>query len=413
MKKNLFCLSMILLSSASFAATYTPVHEKSNFEDTAEFKAIMEQLKPYGTFVSKAAPSVDVVKPDLPQEMGKGQRAVEEAKARNRAILAGMKTEDKKINEQITDNNLSEMDRLKLETKKVQEGWKKEIAETRAQWKHEQDIFLGRIKIYKENTFVIPAPAAKEKIIEKKEIPALPDAYIVGGALTVPVRDQKDRPTCAAFAGIRAMEILLAQNKVDRDLSEQYFYWASKPACQSSPCSEKGSWVTFGLDYSKEQPKVDIPTEQNCAYKDGSVPQNETQLPITSSCHMGVVKVESYETVRTLADVIEKIKNDTPVVVSAKLTPNFYLNQGLITLADENKGADKMNSHSLGHAFLAVGVIELPEKMLASEGRYCIVVTNSWGMGWGAGGFSCITENWFTKNRGNNPFVAITKVSAE
>ncbi len=413
MNKKLLSLSMTLLSAGCFAATYTPVHEKTNFEDAPEYKAMMEQLRPYGAFVSKVEPKVEDVKTDVPKEMSKGQRAVEEAKARNRAILAGMKTEDKKVNEQIADNNLSEMDRLKLETKKVQEGWKKEIAETRAQWKREQDIFLGRIKIYKENTFVIPAPAPKEKIIEKKEIPSLPDAYIVGGALSVPVRDQKDRPTCAAFAGIRAMEIILAQNKVERDLSEQYFYWASKPACQSSPCSEKGSWVTYGLDYSKDQPNVDIPTEQNCAYKDGSVPQNETQLPITSSCHTGVVKVESYETVRTLADVIEKVKNDTPVVVSAKLTPNYYLNQGLITLADENKGADKMNSHSLGHAFLAVGVIELPEKMQATEGRYCIVVTNSWGKGWGAGGFSCITENWFTKNRSNNPFVAITKVSGE
>ena len=404
MKKNLL---FFLLSLPAFGTTYSVVNQRSDFESAPEYKAIMEQLKPYGEFAKKTETPVE---PTKPKEMSQGQRMVEEAKARNRAMIAQMRDEEKKMMDQKSESGMSEMDRLKLETQKVQQGWKQEVKDSLAQWKREQDIFLGRIKVYKANTFVIPAP--KEVIVEKKEIPALPDAYIIGGAFSVPVRDQKDRPTCSAFTAIRSIEIILAQNNIERDLSEQYFYWASKPSCQSSPCSEKGSWIVNGLDYSKNQRSVDIPTEQNCAYSDETVVKNETQLPMTSGCKTGVAKVEAYEAVKTLSDLITKLKNNTPVVLSAKLTPNFYLNSGLITLADENKGRDKLDGHSLGHAFLAVGVIELPQKLLATEGRYCIVVTNSWGKGWGAGGYSCVTENWLLKNRSQNSFVAVTKVSA-
>lgn len=404
---NLVAMTLLLSFSAS-AAMYTVTPEQSvSFRENPSFKAIMEELKPYGAYTVK---QIQTKTPS--PEMSSGQKMIEEAKARNRAILAKMREDEKKMLEPKSEaETLSEMEQLKRETKRVQEGWKKEVQETRAQWKKEQDIFLGRVKIYKQNTFEIPAP--KEVIIEEKVIPTLPDAYIVNGAFDIPVRDQKDRPTCSAFSGVRAVEIILAQNKIGKDLSEQYFYWASKPACQSSPCSEKGSWIVHGLDHSKDQKRVDIPVEATCSYQADTLPKNETHLPIASGCKEGVVKVVDYEAVRTMADVITKIKINTPVIVSAKLTPNYYLNRGLITLADENKGKDKMDGHSLGHAFLAVGVLELPEKMLSTEGRYCIVVTNSWGTGWGAGGFACITENWFTKNRSKNSFVAVTKISAE
>jgi acyl-CoA-binding protein len=208
------------------------------------------------------------------------------------------------------------------------------------------------------------------------------------------------------------MEILLAQNKNIQDLSEQYFYWASKPNCQNGPCTEKGSWITYGYKYSKEQPSIDVPLESYCLYKPLSVSQNETQIPLTPSCKDGVAKVESYEEVRTLAEVIERLKQDLPVVMAAKLTENFYHNKGLITLEDSKKVITrKMDSHSLGHAFLAVGVMELPEKLRATEGAYCIVAVNSWGKGWGAGGYSCLTQNWLEKHRQPSPFVVVNKLS--
>jgi hypothetical protein len=397
-KSPFFLLFFPVLSMASgfhIRPAQSPV-----FDSAPEYKAIMAELKPYGDFAVKK-----VVIPE-DKSMSKGAQMVEEAKARNRELLAQRNKTEKETKK----DELSGPALWKEETKKAYEGWRQEILEQRKFWQREQEVFLGRIKMYKDNTFEIPAK--KEVIIEKKITRDLPDAHIVNRAFKILVRDQEGRPTCAAFAGIRAIEILLAQNEKDQDLSEQYLYWASKPKCQSSPCSEKGSWVPNGFRYSQKQLRQDIPSEENCGYSADSVQKNETQTPLSGDCSQGIVKVIDFEEVKTLADVIEKIQKDTPVIMAARLTENFYRNKGLVTLAEsETKVASSLDGHSQGHAFLAVGVIELPQKLQKTEGSFCIVVANSWGVGWGAGGYSCLTQNWLNKYRQPSPFTAVTQVS--
>lgn len=397
----------LLISSVSFASTIEVVRGDYKFQEMPEYKAILAQLKSFGEFSSKETPVVETKPTQKP--MSRGEQMVEEAKARNRAILAQRNAEEKKAQE--SDEGMTELEKWKREEKKTLNEWKKESRDELRRWKREQDIFLGKIKVYKENTFVLPVK--EEKIVEKKiPVEAVPDVHIVNAAFSVPVRDQAARPTCVAFAGIRAIETILAQNNQTTDLSEQYLYWAGKPKCQTSPCSEKGSWVTQAYRYSQEQMNVDIPAEIDCGYKASSLPENETQIPLLPTCKQGQAKVQSYTEVRTIADVVDSVKRDIPVIVAAKLSENFYKNQGLITLADSQKtSSGKLDGHSLGHAFLAVGVMELPEKLKATEGNFCIVVANSWGTGWGAGGYSCITQNWFEKYRQPSPFVAVTKVS--
>lgn len=398
-------LILSLLITPVIAATYVPVSGDYKFQDAPEYQAILAQIKTKGEFASKELKTpTPTVKP-----MTRGEQVVAEAKARNREIIAAQNKAAAQA-PATTDIN-ADWEKIKAEDKKTRDGWKQEVKDSLTQWKKEQDIFLGKIKVYKENTFVIPAP--KEIIVEKKEIINLPDVQIVNGAFNVPIRDQSARATCSAFAGIRALEVILNQNKIDKDLSEQYFYWASKPECMSSPCAQKGSWVTSAYRFSKQRPQVDIPTESNCAYQATSVDKNETQTPLPSNCNVGSAKVENYQEVRTLSDVIDSLKKNTPVIVAAKLSENFYKNQGLVTLADStNTRGVSLDNHALGHAFLAVGVIELPEKIKSSEGAYCIVVANSWGKGWGAGGYSCLTERWLTKFRQPAPFIAVTKISA-
>lgn len=398
MLKFIFILSFI---GQVLANNYSPISEKYDFAKSPEYTAIMANLKTYGEFSSnRPAPA-----PDYPREMSRGERAVEEAKARNRAILAEKYKEDAARVEKKDD-----LESWKKEVMATQEAWKKEVKDTLAQWKHEQDIFLGRIKVYKENTFEIPVKT--EKIVEKKvPLENLPDAHIVNGAFEIPVRDQKDRPTCSAFAGVRAVEVLLAQNKQKTDLSEHYFYWASKPNCQSSPCTEKGSWVTPGFRYSQSHPDFDVPLESSCAYVSARLEQNETQTPLPEECKKGSAKVLGFEEVRSLSEVVEYLKKDVPVIMAARLSENFYRNKGLIRLSESGSTGTQLDPHAKGHAFLAVGVMELPDKLVPEEGTFCIVIANSWGTGWGAGGYSCLTEKWLTKFRRPSPFVAVTKIS--
>ncbi len=403
-------LLLVTLSQA-WAAEYSPQAIERDYESAPEYKAIMAQLAPYGDFSDKNMPvkAEDVVKP---KPMGRGEQMVEEAKARNRAILAQNAKDAKAAADTTAANPQDDMQKLRAENKKTLESWKKEVSDQQKIWKTQQAIFLGRLKVYKENTFDIPVK--EEKIIEEKVTPNLvPEVHIVGAAFKMPIRDQKDRPTCAAFAGIRAMEIILAQNKIEKDLSEQYLYWASKPTCRTSPCTEKGSWITHGLRYSSSQPRVDVPLESSCAYQNLPEPANETQVPLSTKCHQGIAKVVSFEDVRSLVDVVKSIKKNIPVIISAKLSENYYINNGLVTLEASSKKTGKIDGHAQGHAFLAVGVIELPEKLKILEGAFCLVVANSWGLGWGTGGYSCLTENWLTKFRSQAPFVAITKVTAD
>ena len=393
---------VVLFMSQAHAEVLSSVSGDSTYQTAPEYQAILGQLKLMGDYTEKPLPG--------PKPMTRGEQVVAEARARNKALIA-----QNNKNEKIADlrnQNLSDLDRLKLEDQKTRESWKKEVIDQRKIWQKEQDLFLGRIKVYRENTFEIPVK--KEVIIEKKVIPALPEVSIVNGAFLVSIRDQFARPTCSAFAGIRALEILLTQNKLEHDLSEQYFYWASKPDCQSRPCGQKGSWVNSAYRYSQKNKSIDIPTENNCSYQTKGMDLNETQIPLPAKCQEGVVKVENFEEVRTLSDVIEKLKQNIPVIMAAKLSENFYKNQGIVSLADADKKVGvTLDNHALGHAFLAVGVMELPEKIRPVEGSFCVVIANSWGKGWGAGGYACLTEKWLAKFRQPAPFVAVTKVSVK
>lgn len=161
-----------------------------------------------------------------------------------------------------------------------------------------------------------------------------------------------------------------------------------------------------GLEFSKSQKTSDVPTEEACSYVPTSIPQNETQLPLTESCRRGMVRVSGYKEVLTISEALEEVKQDAPVIMAAKLTENFYLNKGLITLADAEKVSTR-DAHALGHAFLAIGFIELPQELKEKEGDLCVLVVNSWSKGWGSGGYSCLTLNWLTKYRTKAPFVAL------
>lgn len=400
----------LVMSTLSIAKTLTPISAQSyKYQDAPEYQAILLNLKTFGTFSlnnSEPEESKTVVK-----SLSRGEQMVEAAKARNRAILAERNKQEVDSNRlgalPSKDGHLQEW---KSEEKRTLNEWKKHTQDQLISWKKEQEIFLGRLQVYKKNMFEIPIKV--EKIAEIKiSKESVPNVHIVNGAFKVPIRDQFYRPTCVAFAGVRAIETILAQHDQAYDLSEQYLYWASKPKCQTAPCAEKGSWITPAYRYSQNHVAIDIPLENDCSYKMDTLPSNETQIPLGESCKQGSVKVSNFMEVRTISEVIELIKKDTPVVVAAKLSENFYKNKGLISLSDSRSTGLKLDAHAMGHAFLAIGLMELPDNLKSVEGQFCIVVANSWGKGWGVGGYSCMTEKWFEKFRQPSAFVAPVKIT--
>lgn len=390
----------------------------------------------------KLLPLIEKKKQNKQGSVNKGKRGrmiIEEMKQRNREKLALMRGVDpskvksgadivkmqqsnnKELIQKINELSKSEewrnlaVDEIKSLKKKMQKDFlrmKKKHLPTLKEWEKKRKGFTKNIKDYKNSLEDIPLVLPVSKEDQKKEIQATikKEYKLTASSLSVPIRDQSARPTCAAFAGVRSLEIMLAQNNKELDLSEQYFYWASKPKCRNRKCNIRGSWVGHGLDFSKDARKIDIPTESMCPYEKFSKRNNETQIPLSSGCNQGVVKVNEFEYFKNLDGVIKSLDQDKPVTLGVKLTPNFYKNNGLILYSEKDQGG-KLDSHSQGHMVLIVGYMKLPQVL--DEGKVCFIIANSWGQGWGQGGHACLSEKWVRNQRNRNPFVSLSSIRSE
>lgn len=218
------------------------------------------------------------------------------------------------------------------------------------------------------------------------------DEYIVPGVESIPVRNQKARGTCASFAGIGTIEhaIITSTDLPSIDLSEQHFYWLSKPSCQDTPCGNGGSTYWRGMWASEEASSFDLPLESDCTYSGKTVPGNETQIPLDDTCFDGVAKVQVLGQTGSAQDIIDALEDGYIMAYGSALSRNWERNSGLITL--EGSGWSGETSHASGHAYQIVGYRELPD--MPEEGGMCFIIKNSWGPGWGVDGYSCMTLAW-------------------
>lgn len=284
-------------------------------------------------------------------------------------------------------------------------AWQKEYDETVARWEKAKKEFTKNIDKHKSATIDIDAFAPS---LTQSQSPSLTsttshaisalapgDFYVIPGAMEIPIRSQAYRGTCAAFTGVRAMETILMQNDISADLSEQHFYWLSKPKCQKQPCTkaQSGSWFTYGLINSRLN-KEGILTEADCPYSASPIASNETQTPLNSCQFRPGVRAGKYKQSLTLPSVLDEIAANHPVMAGVKLSDNFY-KDNIITQRDIGKYSGKKDNHAGGHAVLLIGYIRLPQQM--NEGNFCVITANSWGYGWGAGGYGCLTEKWLNQ----------------
>lgn len=219
--------------------------------------------------------------------------------------------------------------------------------------------------------------------------------FVVPNLDKLPVRDQAGRGTCAAFAGIGNIEaavLKMAPELETVDLSEQRFYWLAKPQCRNGNCgqSEEGSNMTEGFRISRGHAGLDIVSEDDCPY----VPEfrrNDTQSPQQASCSRGIADVRAEVAVHSVQGLVNALRQyQLPIPIGTRLSRNFESGESLITLA--GSGTDGQTRHSSGHGYLVVGYQHQPN--LADEGGICFVIRNSWGRGWGRGGYSCVTQAW-------------------
>ncbi|MCB9550236.1 MAG: C1 family peptidase [Myxococcales bacterium] len=242
------------------------------------------------------------------------------------------------------------------------------------------------------------------------------DEYVIPQAERVPVRNQGARGTCAAFAGTASMEYAALNTKAGGydlktlDLSEQRFYWLSKPECQgpSGDCGA-GSWFGSGFDAAKSGKGFPVPLEADCPYNT-SPGANDTQYPHPASCERGAARVDAVETWCGLEGLVDLLHRGFAVPIGSPLTANWEQNEGLITKRDF--AAQGSTVHAGGHAYLIIGYRKLPK--MPEEGGLCFIIKNSWGKGWGVNGHACMTLAWMEAVGGDRftyGFPAVTKVT--
>ncbi|WP_164078309.1 C1 family peptidase [Alteromonas facilis] len=284
-------------------------------------------------------------------------------------------------------------------------AWEQEYQETVARWQKAKEEFQKNKETYKQGTIDIRAAAQQKPKLGNALQSSRPisldnmkpgDFYLIPRALDVPIQNQAGRGTCAAFTGVRAMETVLLQSDIKVNLSEQHFYWLSKEDCQQTPCTDEqsGSWFTNGLENSKRN-KVGVLTEVHCPYDISTNPKNETHTPLACRFVPGIRAGKIYDGL-SKPQVLEAIQSNYPVMAGMRLTDNFY-EDSLVTVSNIGRYSGNTDSHAGGHALLLVGLIRLPAEL--NEGRFCAVTANSWGDGWGVGGFGCLTEKWLDRNK--------------
>jgi C1A family cysteine protease len=293
---------------------------------------------------------------------------------------------------------------------KSADSWYAEKMKILSDWNKALKIYKKNLPTYKKNLVNFES-FGSSNISQKNQ--SLKVRAIGTDFLTIPkaffsnVNDQGRRPTCAAFAATRAIEIALAQSGIEEKLSEQFFYYASKPQCQSSPCSKKGSWPLRAFNKSKNSSNPDIPLASACPYKKQSKSGNETQVPLRDTCFQGRHKLTKFTKAQSLQSIINQLNRGAAVVSAFKLSPNFYTNKGVVLYKDSLKSGS-MNSHAAGHAVLLIGYMKIPGSL--NEGQICFITANSWGTGWGKGGHACLSEKWVNKYRFSIPFLAVNSV---
>lgn len=285
-------------------------------------------------------------------------------------------------------------------------AWQKQYEETVAKWATAKEEYNSNIDKVAASTFDIESEMKNAPILQNTisagesfatQSMAPGEFHLIPKSLDIKIKNQAFRPTCAAFTGVRALETVLMQNNIPSDFSEQHFYWMSKSKCQKQACSdsEGGSSFIAGLA-ATQRSKVGVLTESDCAYNIFQDKTNETQTPLNHCNAKPGVSAGKAVVDLSLSQVVQQIHTNNPVMAGIKLSDNFY-HDGFVGLGNIGKYDNKTDRHAGGHAVLLVGYIALPSDL--NEGKYCLVTANSWGDGWGVGGYGCLSERYLARQK--------------
>jgi hypothetical protein len=189
-----------------------------------------------------------------------------------------------------------------------------------------------------------------------------------------PIRDQGQRPTCLAFA---ASDLHAALRGTWSPLSCEYVFYHAQKRAKRKPT--EGATLTSILEALRDDGQ---PHEAGWAYL--------TQLPADLTQWQPPVGIaplfrRAGEAGKdTLDAIIDELARGRPVLILLKLSRSFdwVKADGVVDPA-----AGEQPEHLRRHAVIALGHGEI-------GGQRAVLVRNSWGDGWGDGGYGWLTETY-------------------
>jgi hypothetical protein len=215
------------------------------------------------------------------------------------------------------------------------------------------------------------------------------------------IRNQAERGTCVAHAGLAAFEHYLTVRGAYQDLSEQFLYWNCKR--NDGIPNEEGTWLEIAIPLLRREGCC---TEGRWPYNPTPVPGNEGQGPPPSGAQLEALsfRVPSYK--QLAPTYVPDIKNELAAgrcvafsipVFNSWLYSKWVAYSGDITMPVP--GEVRVG----GHAMCLVGYVDLPNPGLGG-GRF--ILRNSWGLNWGI-------NSPYGAGYGTIPYAYIAKMGAE
>jgi hypothetical protein len=189
-----------------------------------------------------------------------------------------------------------------------------------------------------------------------------------------PVRDQGQRPTCLAFA---ASDVHAALRGAWSPLSCEYIFFRAQQRSKRKPT--EGATLPSMLEALRDDGQ---PHEAGWEYL-AQLPADLTQWQPPAGA-TPLFKRAGEAGKDTVDAIIVELDQNRPVLALMRLSRSFdwVKADGIV-----DPGRNEQPEYLRRHAVIAVGHGEV-------GGQRAVLVRNSWGDGWGLGGYGWLTENF-------------------
>jgi hypothetical protein len=194
------------------------------------------------------------------------------------------------------------------------------------------------------------------------------------------VRDQGRRDTCLAFAVTAAHEVMRADGgDVQLQLSEEFLHWGTRQLCGDARTTLDAA--ARALERWGQPERVVWPYDKE--RREAGLAYQPPSPGFAASFRAALIRLRP-----DVSEIGSRLRAGQPVVLSVSLSdPFFRPANGCVAVPRVSEVIDAR------HALLVVGISFGPDEYAES-----LIVRNSWGDGWGLGGYAYLPIEYVARH---------------